>query len=102
MSPEQCKRLLPIITAFSEGKVIQLETPSGVWKDTVKLEFSCSPEKYRIKPAEPLVLWGVKFFDLQGRICIASNMELTEFAALEYGRRVFGNDFVETVRLGEV
>ena len=56
MTPKQAKELLPIITAFSEGKKIQFySTTYQQWNDVInKVEFSFPPYYYRIKP-EPLL-----------------------------------------------
>ena len=63
MNREQAKALLPIITAFSEGKTIQyLPAKSSLisgpkWVDLDNcVEFHFTAEQYRIKP-EPLKVW---------------------------------------------
>ena len=53
MTREEAKSLLPIIQAFSEGKVIQYQT-NGKWHDytSTELAFDMVPidKNYRIKP----------------------------------------------------
>ena len=55
MARDRVKKLLPIIQAFSEGKVIQ-EFNNSKWKDVNELDFlnffnlGKSPSIYRIKP----------------------------------------------------
>lgn len=49
MTREEIKILLPVITAYAEGKEIELKDPDGNWKDTFSLSFCRSPENYRIK-----------------------------------------------------
>lgn len=53
MTREEAKSLLPIIQAFSEGKVIQYQT-NGKWRDytSTELAFDMVPidKNYRIKP----------------------------------------------------
>lgn len=54
MTPEQAKQLLPVITAFAEGKTIQFErqnrTGELFWEDHATPDFTAPPECYRIKP----------------------------------------------------
>ena len=58
MNREQAKALLPIITAFAEGKEVQFLTSTHEWhKDKLEnISFQYEPERYRIKP-EPLKVW---------------------------------------------
>lgn len=52
MTPERAKELLPVITAFAEGKTIQFKTKqSNVWTDSIKnVSFDNSSAIYRVKP----------------------------------------------------
>lgn len=56
MTPNQAKTLLPVITAFAEGKTIQSDL--GGWIDVDKTDFTFQfpAERYRIKP-EPREFW---------------------------------------------
>lgn len=49
MDRNQAKELLPIIKAFSEGKVIETKTGSG-WISIENMSFAGNPDSYRIKP----------------------------------------------------
>jgi hypothetical protein len=49
MTPENAKALLPIITAFAEGKTVQYRF-DGSWTEVANADFSNAPENYRIKP----------------------------------------------------
>ena len=49
MTREEAKELLPIIQAWAEGKNIQFLS-DGEWHDINKADFTCYPDKYRIKP----------------------------------------------------
>ena len=49
MTREQAKELLPIIQAWVEGKNIQFLS-DGEWQDINQADFTCYPDKYRIKP----------------------------------------------------
>ena len=49
MTREGAKELLPIIQAWAEGKNIQFLS-DGEWDDIDQAGFTCSPDKYRIKP----------------------------------------------------
>lgn len=50
MTKEQAKKLLPIITAFAEGKTIEVMNTSGHWDEINIPNFDVDPKKYRIKP----------------------------------------------------
>lgn len=50
MNRNQAKELLPIIKAFSEGKVIQIKQTSGEWIRFSNISFDGNPKFYRIKP----------------------------------------------------
>lgn len=50
MTKEQAKELLPIITAFAEGKTIEVKDDDGKWTEIPYPVFRNIPEKYRIKP----------------------------------------------------
>ena len=49
MTREEVKELLPIIQAWAEGKNIQFLS-DGEWHDINQADFTCYPDKYRIKP----------------------------------------------------
>ena len=48
MDRNQAKELLPVIKAFSEGKVIETKTGSG-WISIKNMSFAGNPDSYRIK-----------------------------------------------------
>ena len=48
MTREEAKELLPIIQAWAEGKNIQFLS-DGEWHDINQADFTCYPDKYRIK-----------------------------------------------------
>ena len=50
MNRNQAKELLPIIKAFSEGKVIQVKQTTGNWMSYYDIAFNSDPKCYRIKP----------------------------------------------------
>lgn len=53
MTREGAKKILPILTAFVEGKVIQVCNNTGTWADNERISLynlSNWPEGYRIKP----------------------------------------------------
>ena len=56
MNREQAKKLLPIIQAFAEGKIIQSRRINGMWIDLEMktalniIRLIDEPQKYRIKP----------------------------------------------------
>ena len=49
MTREDAKELLPIIRALAEGKNVQFLS-DGEWHDINQADFTCYPDKYRIKP----------------------------------------------------
>lgn len=50
MTKDQAKLFLPIITAFAEGKTIQMKGADNKWQVSVNPGFTRHPENYRIKP----------------------------------------------------
>lgn len=60
MTREECKQLLPVMTAWTEGKTIQVKSATvAPWCDAEaddELTFYHPPEFYRIKP-EPRSVW---------------------------------------------
>ena len=50
MNRKEATELLPIIKAFSEGKVIQVKQTSGEWISFSHISFDGDPKFYRIKP----------------------------------------------------
>ena len=49
MTREEAKELLPIIQALAEDKNVQFLS-DGEWHDINQADFTCYPDKYRIKP----------------------------------------------------
>ena len=49
MTRKEAKELMPIIQAWAEGKNIQFLS-DGEWHDINQADFTCYPDKYRIKP----------------------------------------------------
>lgn len=50
MNRKEAAELLPIIKAFSEGRVIQMKTVDKGWQDIYFASFDSNPKEYRIKP----------------------------------------------------
>ncbi len=50
MNRKEAAELLPIIKAFSEGRVIQMKTVDKGWQDIYFASFDGNPKEYRIKP----------------------------------------------------
>lgn len=50
MKREQIKAILPILTAFAEGKEVQKKNQMGEWVTLVDPLFHAPAEFYRIKP----------------------------------------------------
>ena len=73
MDRESAKKLLPIITAFAEGKVVERKDSDGLWVVVNNPRFNDGPENYRLKP-EPKEIWvneyplgGVRVHDSEAR-----------------------------------
>lgn len=64
MDSKQAKEILPILTAFAEGKQIQHRDRNTTenWRDVSNPSFEWSPSHYRIKP-EPRVFHAVDWGD---------------------------------------
>jgi hypothetical protein len=50
MNINSAKELLPIIQAYAEGKIIQINLPFSGWEDSNEPSFNGDPSIYRIKP----------------------------------------------------
>lgn len=50
MTREEAKKFYPILQAFAEGKVIQVNYKTGGWEDCAEPLFNGKPRSYRIKP----------------------------------------------------
>lgn len=50
MNRIEAAEFLPIIKAFSEGRVIQIKTVDKGWQDIYFPSFDSNPKEYRIKP----------------------------------------------------
>jgi hypothetical protein len=50
MKQSEAAAFWPLIKAWSEGKVLQMEASDGVWLDRDELKFDGHPSEYRIKP----------------------------------------------------
>ena len=50
MTRDRIKELLPIITAFAEGKTIEVQNRKNEWNEMDDPHFDADPKVYRIKP----------------------------------------------------
>lgn len=50
ITSENAKKILPIIKAYSEGKIIEHKSYKNEWSVLEELKFSDDPSNYRIKP----------------------------------------------------
>lgn len=50
MTREEAKKFYPILQAYAEGKVIQVNYQTGGWEDCTEPSFNGKPRNYRIKP----------------------------------------------------
>ena len=49
MTKEQAKELLPVITAFAEGKTIEVKNSKNEWNEIDDPHFDVNPKLYRVK-----------------------------------------------------
>src|SRR5688500_11941994 len=81
--------MLPVLTAFAEGKTIQFRTrSSNPWKTATPdygLAFSCGPDNYRIKP-EAVVRYHVVLIDGVSTMALSACACLTVEEARKYGK----------------
>lgn len=94
MTQDQAKRLAPIITAFAEGKKIQIKCCDGKYYDTDTLNETEDLTKYRIKPRMITIeRWAACYED--GRcFCVYTQEEDARDAADRYAK-----GFLQVVRL---
>lgn len=87
MTAEEAKKLLPVITAYAEGKRIQYSN-GGAWIDSDDLSFCMDPSRYRIKPEEPQ----------GGEIVAGEDLQYSNIAKVVSGvaRRVDNTDWENT------
>lgn len=98
MDRKSAKQLLPVITAYAEGKSIQYYSKlEKRWVDTGDaVDFSDPPDQYRIKPSPreffrfeyPDGIWGITCFP-------------TEEAAQEYATKNYPNGQYRIVKFVE-
>lgn len=50
MTRDKIKELLPVITAFAEGKTIEVKNSKNEWNEIDDPHFDVDPKAYRIKP----------------------------------------------------
>lgn len=50
MTRDRIKELLPVITAFAEGKTIEVKNKKNEWNEMDDPHFDADPKVYRIKP----------------------------------------------------
>lgn len=78
MNPERAKELLPIFTAFAEGKSIQIKYGASTdweWRDLRNPQFGSEKAEYRIKP-EPKEVWVNEY--IGGGCCAYLTKEAAE------------------------
>ncbi len=77
MNREKAKKLLPIITAFAEGKTIECVYGDGTWHEVDMPDFCGDPEGYRIQPSylEHHKACGLKVGDLVKVLRKAEDLE---------------------------
>ena len=99
MSPEKVKALLPVFTAFAQGKIIQIQVSNGSWQDIHEPDFSGT--SYRIKP-DPIILKYRRYIltDHKGFYVSSISQNLNEYAdvnkieKMSYFVRWIDNDWV--------
>ena len=101
MSPEKAKQMLPIITAFAEGKPVEMKgLCTEKWEVSENLDFCYDADRYRIKP-EPRERWVVEFRSIDGDVLLANVIADTHLQAENIGRAHFGARYVRAIRFVE-
>lgn len=73
MNSEHAKKILPMVKAMADGKMIQF-LADGKWHDMLELSFEHNANRYRIKPELHDFLWAVQQVrDETGYVCQDSN-----------------------------
>jgi len=55
MNRENAIKLIPIIQAFADGKIIEYNNLQGIWISNIEIGFNDDYNRYRIKPEPKLV-----------------------------------------------
>jgi len=101
MTRENAKKLLPIITAYAEGKAIEFRDKENNWLDIDKEgctpEFSAGPSRYRIKTT-PREAWMIqnKFGNLVLGLGFSSFEAAKQYAIQHYPQHTGVIKLVET------
>ena len=75
MNSEHAKKMLPMVKAMAEGKMVQF-LADGQWHDMLELSFEHDAHRYRIKPELHDFLWAVQQVrDETGYTCRDSDPE---------------------------
>ena len=81
MTREQAKRWLPVITAFAEGKTIQLRECQNNWDDLTCGDVKFDGTEYRVKPKQKLRAWNVNDDILGMKVCYKKNKNMQSLIA---------------------
>lgn len=85
MTAETAKKLLPIITAFAEGKTVEFRNScSEGWEVGIDLEFGVVGCEYRIKPQELLV--NLYWDQQKQEVLVGGNFFASEEQAKSFSR----------------
>ncbi len=96
MTPQRAKELLPIITAFANGKKIQQRWTNGQWLKALDPCFEMPPENYRVEPERRLRPWKpeevpdafVAMRKRDGELMIVRDVRMCAAILMEYFERV--------------
>lgn len=97
MKAEQAKALLPIITAFAEGKTIEFNFPEDNlgWVKGTDFNFEYNPEFYRVQPAKVIYQYK-RYLYTSGTtktLYICTN-DLSVDLSVESINRIYGNQIL--------
>jgi hypothetical protein len=80
MTPSEAKELLPIITAYAEGKEIEIKAGiTDAWSPASNLHFNGEPSDYRIKPT-PREWWLLFYADDTRIVCDTDPTDISQNA----------------------
>lgn len=79
MDRDTAKALLPIITAFANGEIIQCNASGDGWRDLTEPTWSARTDSYRVKPKTKTLGYGVLLVNVGGSKLLVSTTNKEHF-----------------------
>lgn len=96
MTRDEAKALLPIITAYANGAVVQLHCGADCWRDAQNPDFGLAVGQYRIKPAPQYRPWKCYEAPLGKEVVRADGSRMTLHTA--YNNTINGYEYATMLR----